>query len=732
MGFYTFTALYLFAILGFFVIGLFSFTRRPSRVTGSFAVFCATIGLWQLVQLLAQILYTSHAVAVFFMQASAFLGAYVGIGFIHFTFTYTKRRVPIKPLLAVGTAVSLQSLLSPGLQNATVTQNGFHIGLDPFYIVVLLFGVLTAAVGTAVILRNYLQHSRGYHRHDALLVFGIVLSVVAIMAISAVSSSNFAVQIIAPLICLFAASLVSYALVFQGLFDLRIFSVRLLGYLLTVLALSTLYGLLISTLVRAVFKLDVDIWALMYLSMATGVLAMSFRHFKRLFDRTTNRIFYRDAYDSGELFDRLNRTLVSSLNIDYLLKRTAEIIDECIKVQFVFFELIDTATAGNGYRHLGDDAPASSKSVDLAKIGALATNVREQVILTDLLDKDHDKLRALLAAADIAALVRLSSDLRRGKDGLGFMALGAKKSGNSYTQQDVQTLENVAKELMLAIQNSLHFEETQQFNVVLQTRVDDATRKLRRSNEKLKALDETKDDFISMASHQLRTPLTSVKGYLSMVLEGDAGKISPSQRQMLTQAFISSQRMVYLIADLLNVSRLKTGKFIIDAAPTNLANLVAEEVSQLVETAASRDITLRYDKPSNFPLARLDETKTRQVVMNLIDNAIYYTPAGGHITVEAAHTDDEVTFRVTDDGIGVPESEQRHLFTKFYRAGNARKARPDGTGLGLFMAKKVVDAQGGSIIFSSREGKGSTFGFAIPLHGARLVPAAVHQPELAA
>jgi len=132
---------------------------------------------------------------------------------------------------------------------------------------------------------------------------------------------------------------------------------------------------------------------------------------------------------------------------------------------------------------------------------------------------------------------------------------------------------------------------------------------------------------------------------------------------------------------------------------------------QLQETAASRELTLSYHKPDDFPDVMLDETKTRQVIMNFVDNAIYYTPAGGHVEVQLVDTPTTIELKVVDDGIGVPKSEQPHLFTKFYRAGNARKARPDGTGLGLFMAKKVIIAEGGSLLFDSQEGKGSTFGF---------------------
>src|SRR5690606_34158894 len=127
-----------------------------------------------------------------------------------------------------------------------------------------------------------------------------------------------------------------------------------------------------------------------------------------------------------------------------------------------------------------------------------------------------------------------------------------------------------------------------------------------------------------MASHQLRTPLTSVKGYLSMVLDGDVGKVSPKQAKLLEQAFSSSQRMVYLIADLLNISRLRTGKFVIEPKPTNLSEVIEGEVGQLKATASGKNQKLTYNKPKTFPTYMLDETKIRQVIMNFTDNALHY------------------------------------------------------------------------------------------------------------
>lgn len=283
---------------------------------------------------------------------------------------------------------------------------------------------------------------------------------------------------------------------------------------------------------------------------------------------------------------------------------------------------------------------------------------------------------------------------------VGLLVVGYVYPVNMITETDTLLVASLSESIGVALDNKLLFEENQH-----------VLRQLKESNTKLRALDEAKDDFISMASHQLRTPLTSIKGYTSMVLEGDAGKITPMQKKLLTQSFFSSQRMVYLIADLLNVSRLRTGKFVVETAPVNLAEVVQQEMDQLKDTAKSRNLKLTYNKPKNFPELMLDETKTRQVIMNFADNAIYYTPAGGRINVHLINNAHTVELRVEDNGMGVPKSEQPHLFTKFFRAGNARKARPDGTGLGLFMAKKVIIAQGGALIFDSKEGRGSTFGF---------------------
>jgi signal transduction histidine kinase len=304
--------------------------------------------------------------------------------------------------------------------------------------------------------------------------------------------------------------------------------------------------------------------------------------------------------------------------------------------------------------------------------------------------------------------------LRRGDQVIGYVMLGERKSGN-YTKRDLNILSTISNELVIAIQNALSLHEVKELNATLQQRIDVATKELRSSNAQLKHVDEVRNEFMGMASHQLRTPLTSVKGYLSMVLEGDVGKVTPQQHKLLQEAYNSSERMVHLIADFLNVSRLQTGKFVIEKTPMDIKAIVKQEVKSLEIMANGHGMKLRANiTDSPLPLYA-DEQKVRQVIMNLIDNAIYYSHPNSTIVINVERINDDMSLTVIDTGIGVPSDEQSKLFTKFFRAKNARKQRPDGTGVGLYLARRVVHGHNGSIIFSSTEGKGSTFGFKLPL-----------------
>lgn len=495
------------------------------------------------------------------------------------------------------------------------------------------------------------------------------------------------------------------------MFDIRLFVLRALIYTISTLILSFIYVGPVVYLLLLYFDAGIKLMDFIILVAVATFIATNYGRFKARFDRATSRIFFRDSYDSTQMIIDLNKSLVGAIDINKILNTTSAIIEQNLNPEFCYYILPESKDGQNPVRIFANHRVYVEHEQALRVLGSIEKYAPHRIqVRTKELGKGS-VLYEFLDTENIAFVMKLMSSRTKDSQLLGYFVLGVRKSGKEYEMADVQVLETISNTLTIAMQNALNFEKIQRFNATLQGRVDEATRKYRLTNEKLKKLDETKDEFISMASHQLRTPLTSVKGYLSMVLEGDVGPLNKQQEELLKQSFLSSQRMVNLIADLLNLSRLNTGKFVIDAHPIDLRDVVDSELMQLRETAKAKDIELAYVKPLSFPILNMDENKIHQVVMNFVDNAIYYTPNGGKITVALHETPTTIEYTVTDNGIGVPREVQRHLFTKFYRADNAKRARPDGTGLGLFMAKKVVIAQGGSVLFDSEEGEGSTFGF---------------------
>ncbi len=579
--------------------------------------------------------------------------------------------------------------------------------------IVLFTALVVGYIAAAIILlvRRYRKAERAMKNQIRPVLFGVGFTFVLLLLTNFVLVSflkNTSLLSFGPDITLIFLSSLTYAILKHHLFDIRPVIARLLAYIGSLGAIVLIF-LASSVVVSNIFLSDSssDTSLQIWFAILSVVSALFFQPIKKFFDRTTNRFFYQDSYDGQELLNTLNSTLVTNSDIQPMLGSAAKIVASSLRPEFSAFELLDEASVR---KYVAGTKQVRVTDEEVQELSALMTRLEQKTLVASEL-VGHKEMRDVLSKRQLELVVKLIV----ANQTIGYLFLGARLSGSQYSHRDIQLLETVADSVAIAAQNALRYEEIAQFNVTLQKKVDDATSKLQRSNEKLKALDEAKDEFISMASHQLRTPLTSVKGYVSMVLEEDAGKINEQQRNFLDQAYLSSQRMVYLIADLLNVSRLKTGKFVIEAKPTYLPDVVESEISQLYETAKARDLKLIFNKPESFPTLNLDETKIRQVIMNFTDNAIYYTPNGGKITLDLKSTKDSVEFTVRDTGIGVPKSEIPHLFVKFYRAGNAKKARPDGTGLGLFMAKKVVVAQGGAIVFKTEEGKGSTFGFSFPL-----------------
>ncbi len=622
------------------------------------------------------------------------------------------------PIAVLDMTPAVFSGVNIGSQGATPVA---HAGVIVYLLHFLAYIGLTFYVLYAAMMRR----SKQGRRQLSLIIAGIVPTFVCAPITGIILPQFFSINgliMIAPLYALFFVICVGYAIVRHGLFDVRQAILRTTAYSLSLLVLAAIYfgmAYIASILfLNSGMKSGVSLSPNVVLAL---VLALIFQPIRKFFDKWTNRIFYRDKYDTDEFIARLGRVLTSTTSLRAMLDRSLREISTTLKANGAAFLVYGDDAHSDilvGNKHYGTYEASDYEQVRsiTKECGRGVFWVRRRGGLSD----DSlmlERLWQLLERRRVALVLPLVGESQI----VGYLFLG-EQMGSNYTKRDISVLEMVADELVIAIQNAHYAQIVRDMNKGLEQRIESATRELRASNKRLMELDATKDEFVSMASHQLRTPLTSIKGYISMVLEGDAGEISEQQRHLLDEAFTSSERMVRLIGDFLNVSRLNTGKFIIDRRQIDLATVVEQEVGGIRRIAATHDISVMFDKPSRFPLLYLDEGKLRQVIMNFIDNAIYYSPEATKITVSLAIEDGDAVLRVKDQGIGVPPEEQAHLFTKFFRAENARTQRPDGTGIGLYLAKRIIDGHHGKVVFESNGSRGSTFGFRLPIKKLETAP----------
>ena len=248
-------------------------------------------------------------------------------------------------------------------------------------------------------------------------------------------------------------------------------------------------------------------------------------------------------------------------------------------------------------------------------------------------------------------------------------------------------------------------------------KLEELTIKLRNANEDLRKLDAAKSEFLSIASHQLRTPLSIIKGYISVILEGDIGEISGKQKDYLDKVYKSNEKLIMLVGDLLNLSRIESGRIVYNFNPIFAVAFTENIVEELRPKAVAKHLTMKFNKQANDNSFVIygDKNNLAQAIFNIIDNGIRYTEQGG-IEVNLTVNNKDATWKIHDTGAGINEEEKKNLFQKMKRGERISRIYTEGTGLGLYVAKRIIDAHNGSIWAESEGiGKGSTFYVKIPI-----------------
>jgi signal transduction histidine kinase len=237
--------------------------------------------------------------------------------------------------------------------------------------------------------------------------------------------------------------------------------------------------------------------------------------------------------------------------------------------------------------------------------------------------------------------------------------------------------------------------------------------------KKTKQLDTQKTEFLSIAAHQLRTPMSGIKWVVNMAVSGDLGDVSDEAKEHLGKGLQNIDRMIVLINNLLDVTQIEAQKFTYQFKPINIVELLEQVVHDAGQSAQAKDITIEVkdvEQIQSTPM--IDADKMQIAFRNVVDNAIKYTPEGGLLTISCDENDDSVLIAFKDDGYGIPKAELPRIFTKFYRGSNIQSIQADGSGLGLFLVHEVVENHGGHIQIDSIENEGTTFTFSLPIKQA--------------
>lgn len=238
-------------------------------------------------------------------------------------------------------------------------------------------------------------------------------------------------------------------------------------------------------------------------------------------------------------------------------------------------------------------------------------------------------------------------------------------------------------------------------------------------------IDRMKTEFVSLASHQLRTPLTTIRWFIEELYIGELGPLNSEQKDYLKQVLESNSRMIKLVNDLLDISRLETSRLRIAPEPTDLIELIKSILSEYLPVAKASNCKFKFNKPkAGFPKVKIDPVLIKQVLINLISNAVKYSfnkNSEGLVMISLDKKGKEAVIKVKDNGIGIPEEFQSRIFQKFFRADNVYKLDTEGTGFGLYISKLIIEASGGKIWFKSVEGAGTAFYFTLPITGCKSV-----------
>ncbi|MBU6389391.1 hypothetical protein KGQ71_02640, partial [Patescibacteria group bacterium] len=526
---------------------------------------------------------------------------------------------------------------------------------------------------------------------------------------------NFKYQSLGSLSILFLIISIAYAISVHHLFDVRIIIRRTLLYTGLLATIFAIYGAAVFLFTQSLSPLHTFSGHNDLANLVSAIIVgLSFDPIRRfLQDKTDNFLFKKD-YDEQQVLIDLGNKLNGVLTLDEGLQRVMESLVKTLHLQYITTFVFQPGENGQPsvkqVKQVGKPKehdpmlesqdfiiPYFSTHLDLLQVENLRQAISSERLQIERghLPPNTDKQFTVEHAKKKAVLDKLTSleavtvlPLHLNQQLFGLLLLGHKLAGSEYSQQDLALLEQVNSLTIASIQKARLYEGEQM-----------------------------KSEFVSIASHELLTPISAMQGYLSMVLDEHIGHIDPQADEYLHNVYSSTRRLGSLVKDILMVSRLESGKIKIEPQEVEAGKLIAQATQEAQKEAGTKGLTVTYTQSSEpLPVVWGDPGRISDILTNLLNNAVKYTLRGSvTVLTRVNNAGSHLVVEIRDTGVGISKRDQEHLFQKFYRAESAETANVPGTGLGLYIVKTIVERMGGEMRFRSTVGKGSAFMFSLPL-----------------
>ena len=702
-----------FAIIGNISLSLFTLIKNPKSATNRFFFFFAALIAFYILcnyMLTHQITSTGTFFWVKIIMATA---PFINIAFFLLVATFPKTKFTMKPYvfwLSLVSAVIFIPLAQLNLIFTSAPTIGAGAGTPgpamPFF---LLQTVFFLGGGFVVLIRKYRKAQAIEKIQLKLFLLGAVFMFASILIINLlfiIIFHNSSLIGFLPLYTLVFIGFITYAIVRHRFLDIRLIVARTVAYFVLLFFVVATFIAWMFITSNLFFKNTISMAQTVVLILIMLLIAFFIDPVKAFLERVTDRLFFKGKYNTNELVFNLTQIMASTLRLEDLTKKTLERLLATMRVTrgaFILFESDQKVHVVN---------PEHAENITVKPEVVKSMFALKRIVIFD--EEEDENIKQMMRDLNVIITVPLYEDDHQE----GLLVLGEKKSGEIYSSQDIDVLEIFGPEVSVALRNAESYEEISRFNITLKEEIDRATKDLQTANVKLKALDKLKNEFVSVASHELRTPMTAIKSYLWMALNGKGGELNEKQKYYVERGYNSVDRLIRLVNDMLNISRIESGRITIDLKSADLLKMTQEVVEEVLPRAKELDVEVTIQKPNMLPPVLADADKIKEVLFNLIGNSLKFTPKGGKITISYSQKGGFVETKVVDSGAGIAKEDLGKLFQKFGLIEGSyvtnQTSTNMGTGLGLYICRSIINLHHGEIKASSEgKGKGTTFTFTL-------------------